>query len=840
MFFLIIKQKRIILFLIFLLIVGGISRFYNLGHIFLWEDEPLHQVRIAYQSLWFVLVHNYGTALSTLLAHFLLPLGKIEFMVRLGSAICGVLTICVIYLLGRAMFTRQEGLIAAVFATVSPFLIRISQYGRGYSIFTLLSLLSLYFFYKGTKEKNSRAWIFYSLFMVLAIYNHLVALLIVPALALYVGILWLQECLRQKIGPPRKSRQGLLARFALWTFLVLLLVILLYLPNIDVRDFLMSSLKRTVAPRENVSGSYFLINNILRNQIAPQTPVFYVLTLFFLGVGFVGSLRKYIQEIVLCGSYVIIPWLVFILINPKTTNLFSADRYFVFVLPVVLLLVARGIVVFDAFLRSIFLWRTFAQPLPHLLKKIPCCILVLAMTGGYAANFRPHYLLQWRFGSFKFDKEEMNFFRRHLKKDAVLHLDVFPLSSTIIIMSPLDKGIKQEDIEFIIRDGLKITKNESDFMVYQIEWPIFETFVASRNADLWMITELNDKSSGHLLSAVQARSGINVYFLKRHTILHFSNSDQSIAQKMAQMSEIFLSLPLEKFREKQFHWLAARANLMVDGIEKFSRQFQAAQGIKLEPQEIRAERLASIIKIGDQIFGLTPQCLFEIYQQQIFKGMQSLLFLFGNNLLTQGEIESAARAYGECLQVGDDFYTKIEQNLQTLALFKKILELNPERYDLRIFLGEACRKEGDLARAGAEYKEAFGMRALPADFFHLVKQVPQSLFIWEKDCRCFLTFVTQENAFFSGRIKATQKISGIEKFNFVGDDSLLSSKDRIRFQLNTKKEQVKLISFKIPDNSRLNFDLKVNGIRDPRKIILLPAGTQPSKIPFDKNVSSLK
>ena len=131
------------------------------------------------------------------------------------------------------------------------------------------------------------------------------------------------------------------------------------------------------------------------------------------------------------------------------------------------------------------------------------------------------------------------------------------------------------------------------------------------------------------------------------------------------------------------------------------------------------------------------------------------------------------------------------------------------------------------------------MRALPQNFFHLIEQVPQSIIIWGKNSKCSVLFLTQKDSVISGRIKANKKISDSEKAFFAGDDSLKSLKDRLQFQLNIKKGQIKLIRFKVPENTSLNFDLKVNGIRDPRKIIFLPTGTQPSKIPFEIDSSSL-
>ncbi|MCK4494842.1 MAG: hypothetical protein KAU91_00710, partial [Candidatus Aminicenantes bacterium] len=85
--------------LVILLLVGGFLRFYNLGNIILYWDEPLHCIRIANQSFPFVIAHNDGSAFFTLLVHFLLPLGKTEVMARLPSAVFGLLAIIAVYFL---------------------------------------------------------------------------------------------------------------------------------------------------------------------------------------------------------------------------------------------------------------------------------------------------------------------------------------------------------------------------------------------------------------------------------------------------------------------------------------------------------------------------------------------------------------------------------------------------------------------------------------------------------------------------------------------------------------------------------------------------------------------
>ena len=90
----------VLVILIVLLLIGTGIRFFNLGNIFLYRDEPIHSVRIDYQPLSFVTAHNNGSALFAVLVHFLLDWGPVEGMARLPSAVFGSLAILAIFFVG--------------------------------------------------------------------------------------------------------------------------------------------------------------------------------------------------------------------------------------------------------------------------------------------------------------------------------------------------------------------------------------------------------------------------------------------------------------------------------------------------------------------------------------------------------------------------------------------------------------------------------------------------------------------------------------------------------------------------------------------------------------------
>ena len=118
-------------------------RLFHLGSIFFSDDEPFHQVRLSFQPLQFVLTNN-NSPLFSILVHALLPLGRLEIMARIVSAASGIFTIWLTYILGRGLFSRAEGRIAALFVSFSHLLIFYSQHSRGYALLTALSLGSLF------------------------------------------------------------------------------------------------------------------------------------------------------------------------------------------------------------------------------------------------------------------------------------------------------------------------------------------------------------------------------------------------------------------------------------------------------------------------------------------------------------------------------------------------------------------------------------------------------------------------------------------------------------------------------------------------------------------------
>ena len=89
--------------------------------------------------------------------------GDSDKAIRLLSAMLGSLAIPVIYQIGRLLFNERFGLLAALFLTVSGFHIQYAQEARAYSLYFLLTSLSVFFVVLTSKKRTYYASIGYIL-----------------------------------------------------------------------------------------------------------------------------------------------------------------------------------------------------------------------------------------------------------------------------------------------------------------------------------------------------------------------------------------------------------------------------------------------------------------------------------------------------------------------------------------------------------------------------------------------------------------------------------------------------------------------------------------------------
>jgi hypothetical protein len=134
--------------------------------------------------------------LPFILTRLSLALDSSVFAVRLPSVVFATLTVPLLYLLGKSLFHRRVGLLAALLLAIAPLHIRYAQEARMYSMLTFFSLLSLYLFWQAIRTGQRRWWVGFALATALNLYTHQLALLLLGVLGLFA--LWLLLRMRAK------------------------------------------------------------------------------------------------------------------------------------------------------------------------------------------------------------------------------------------------------------------------------------------------------------------------------------------------------------------------------------------------------------------------------------------------------------------------------------------------------------------------------------------------------------------------------------------------------------------------------------------------------------------
>ena len=139
--------------------LARVCRFTTLNVQSYWHDEAITAGRVLHSGLGSTL-HVVRTSESTPPLYYVLAwlwsklFGTGEVGLRSLSALSGTLTVLVAYALGRRLVSVRAGLAAASLVAVSPWLVWYSQEARAYSLFILLSGLSMLAFLRALDDPS--------------------------------------------------------------------------------------------------------------------------------------------------------------------------------------------------------------------------------------------------------------------------------------------------------------------------------------------------------------------------------------------------------------------------------------------------------------------------------------------------------------------------------------------------------------------------------------------------------------------------------------------------------------------------------------------------------------
>jgi len=215
-----------LVFLAFLAFLAFALYTFRLDHQSLWYDEgfSVYLARMSLGEITARTASDIHPPFYYYLLHFWVkPCGSTEFSLRYLSAVFGVLTVPLMWAVGRRLLGATAGALAAALVCLSPLFLWYSQEARMYTLVTFLCLLSTYLLLRIMDRRERRAiqWVAYVLINVVAVYTHFYAFFVLA----FQFLFWLCWWALSSRGRARKRRstlvEGLLCQAA---------VVVAYLP----------------------------------------------------------------------------------------------------------------------------------------------------------------------------------------------------------------------------------------------------------------------------------------------------------------------------------------------------------------------------------------------------------------------------------------------------------------------------------------------------------------------------------------------------------------------------------------------------------------------------------
>jgi uncharacterized membrane protein len=307
----------------------------------IWLDEAIsiHQAHLSFHDLFENL--QYGDRHPPL-HHVVLWLtvkafGDGETAVRLPSILAGTLAIPALYLLGRELYDRRTGLVAAAFGAASPLLIWYSQEARMYAFVELFGLLALWTQLRVIRNPSMGNWAAYILATAALLWSHYFGLLLIGVQqVIWIGIL----IHRRRTGEPNRA-------MALGFAYSLAVLAIQLVPLIT---FAQKQFDSTEAAFGSPSGTYdslsfyAVVSNMawalwgyhpdsITELLAAGWPLLLLLSLLLLGRG--GS-----RQTIILAVAAITPIVLLVFVAFYDRELFEV-RYFLVAIPLLFLLIAR-------------------------------------------------------------------------------------------------------------------------------------------------------------------------------------------------------------------------------------------------------------------------------------------------------------------------------------------------------------------------------------------------------------------------------------------------------------------------------------------------------------------
>ena len=196
------NTRNIIILLVIIILIGGFLRFYHIEKRALWHDEvvSLNFASKNFKSMIASVAQDRHAPLYYLI-HFvwIQIFGNGELQLRFPSAVFGILSILIIFYIGKELFNYKIGLISSFLLSINLTHLIFSQEARMYSLLLFTSLLSNYFFIRLLKEETPKNITLFILSTSLMLYSHNLAFFILIFQGIYLLLIKKNKLFKTKI-----------------------------------------------------------------------------------------------------------------------------------------------------------------------------------------------------------------------------------------------------------------------------------------------------------------------------------------------------------------------------------------------------------------------------------------------------------------------------------------------------------------------------------------------------------------------------------------------------------------------------------------------------------------
>jgi tetratricopeptide (TPR) repeat protein len=775
-------------FLLIVLILAFFLRFSHLGSRPLYQDEPHNTVELAAGPLSYIVSTNSGSILYPLLLHFILPLGNTEFMARLPAALFGFLSVWLIYLVGKILFGKKEAVLAALLSALSGHFIYFSQQARGYSGLLFFVLCSFYFFLSALKKDKRYRWGLYAFFTIIAAYMSFFALVIIPVQIFFLVVLLAEQRVLGKKNDEFSLPNKKLLDFSLSLVAVLAIVFLLYLPARHTSRYVNLSYMLRLSLEGLFKGEWTFhpfafiadtFKRLLDYDVYPAL-VFVKLGLAFLGV--LTALTNKRRELSFLLAWIVLPFALFILSKPPVIYL-PADNKFIFTLPVLFLLLAKGVTGLSSALGR-GLSKAFRAKNEALLGTAVLAIIIVLVLAGESVHIR-YGLLTRRLTSLDRGREISAVLKSRVQTEEMVFADSPAAQLNFLFVKPL-----------IYPDGRK-----KGVMVYERFHDVSQTTITGP-AGLWVLLNKSRLDEITISKWKTLFPGIQVESYSQGRLLRLNSPEKALWEKLDLAISLLLELPDQKENETAYRLFLAKVFLLAG---KNQEAIGRLEGVGRTTTE------ASLF--------LQSKREQDVLQKTLCQNIVTML------------LDNADRAWLE--GKGDE----------ALSLQKKAEDLSLKTAELwsRVYfsLAESYLRIGRKDEALRKYQQALTVCRTQKDEDVLIKKIeglsslPFGYIIWRQEGLWRVRWWSDQKRTFSGEIAGSPLSKNIKKLRWTKDDFASFSGDKLVFRGVSDKGRVKGFDIKARTGASPTFLLTIDGSKNvAEKIIIAVRGGHPRSVPF--------